>query len=75
MLQKRAEEGKGKEVPPFLLDGGRHCKEAGDEGALPAEVAFAHSACLSLAKQVHHLLSLQRSPCPFQGKEAHPRLE
>ena len=33
---------------------------------------FAHPSDLSLANHVHDLISLQRSPCRFYGKEAHP---
>ncbi len=55
------------------LDG--HSKEAGDEGDLPAAVPFAHPSDLSLANYVHHLISLQRSPCCFKGKEAQPRFD
>ena len=58
-----------------MLGLGRHSKEAGDEGDLPGDVSFAHPADLSLAKHVHDLVALQRSPGRFQGKEAHPRLD
>ena len=43
---------------PFLLGLGRHSKEAGDEGHLPGDVAFAHPSDLSLANHVHDLVSL-----------------
>ena len=60
---------------PFLLSLGYHSKQAGDEGDLPGDVSFAHSSHLSLANHVHDLIPLQRSPCRFQGKEAHPWLD
>src|SRR5258708_30208813 len=43
---------------PFLLGLGRHSKEAGDEGHLPGDVAFAPPSDLSLAHHVHDLVSL-----------------
>ena len=59
----------------LLLDLGRHSKQAGDEGDLPADVSFAYPSHLSLANHVHHLVSLERSPCCLEGKEAHPWLD
>jgi hypothetical protein len=58
-----------------LLRLGSHSKEAGDEGDLSGDVSFAHSSDLSLANHVHDLVSLERSLCRFNGKEAHPRLD
>jgi hypothetical protein len=59
---------------PFLLClGGR--EQVGDEGDLPGDVSFAHSCDLSLPDHVHDLVALQRSPCRFQRKEAHPGLD
>ena len=51
-----------------MLSLGCHSKQTGD-------VSFAHSSDLSLANHVHDLIPLQRSPCHFQGKEAHPWLD
>lgn len=58
-----------------MLRLGCHSKEAGDDGNLPGNVSFPHPSHLSLPNHVHHLVSLQRSPCRFKGKEAHPRLD
>lgn len=60
---------------PFLLSLGRHSKLAGDEGNLPSDVSFIHPSDLPLANHVQHLVSLQPSPCRFNRKEAHPRLD
>ncbi len=57
---------------PFLLSLGRHSKQTDDEGDLPVDVSFAHSSELSLAKHVHGLIPLKRSPYRFYGKEVHP---
>jgi hypothetical protein len=75
VLQKLAEERKGKEVPLFLLGLGRHSNQVGDEGDLPGDVSFAHISDLSLANHVHDLIALQRSPCCLKGEETHPRLD
>ena len=45
------------------------------KGDLPLDVSFVHPSDLSLANHVHDLIPLQRSPCRFQGKEAHPWLD
>ena len=58
-----------------MLGLGRHSKEAGDEGDLPSDVSFAHPSHLSFPDHVHDFISLQRSPCRFQRKEAHPGLD
>jgi hypothetical protein len=58
-----------------LLRLGGHSKQAGDEGDLPGDISFAHPSDLSLANHVHDLVALERSPCRFQRKEAHPRLD
>src|SRR5437773_8010643 len=60
---------------PFLLSLGRHSKQAGDERHLPLDGSFAHPSDLSLANHVHDLIPLERSPCRFNGKEAHPWLD
>ncbi len=60
---------------PFLLGLDRHSKQAGDEGDLPVDVSFAHSFDLSLANHVRDLVSLQRSPSRFHGKEAQSRFD
>ncbi len=62
-------------TPRFLLSLGGHSKQAGDEGDLPDDVSFAHPSDLSLAKHVHHLVAMQRSPCRFHRKEAHSWLD
>ncbi len=61
--------------PHSLLGLGCYCKQAGDEGDLPTDVSFAHPSDLSLANHVHDLVSLQRSLCRFNGKEAQPRFD
>jgi hypothetical protein len=58
--------------PLFLLGLGGHSKEASDEGDLPTAVSFAHPSDLSLANHVHDLIPLERSPCRFNRKKAHP---
>lgn len=60
---------------PFWLSLGSCSKQAGDEADLPGDVSFAHTSELSLAHHIHDLVSLQRSPCRFKGKEAHPWLD
>ncbi len=74
VLQKLAEEHNG-QGSPFLLGLGRHSKEAGDEGDLPGDVSLIQPLHLSLPDHVHDLVPLERPPCRFQGKEAHPRLD
>jgi hypothetical protein len=59
----------------LLLGLGSHSKQTGDEGDLPSNVSFAHPSDLPLANHVHNLVSLQRSPCRFNRKEAHPWLD
>ena len=61
--------------PPFRFSLCRHSKQAGDERHLPSDIPFAHTSDLSLPDHVHDLISLQGSPCRFQGKEAHSRLD
>ena len=73
-VAKTRRERNGKRLP-VLLGLGRHSKEAGDEGDLPADVAFGHAMHLSLAKHVHDLVPMPRSPGRFHGKEAQPGLD
>ncbi len=70
---RRGTQGQGGSL--FLLGLGGHSKEAGNEGDLPVGVSFAHCADLSLPDHVHDLVSLERSPCCLEGKEAHPGLD
>jgi glyoxylase-like metal-dependent hydrolase (beta-lactamase superfamily II) len=60
---------------PFLLYLSSYSKEASDEGHLPTAVFFVYPSDLSLANHVHDLVSLQRSPCCLEGKEAHAWLD
>ena len=59
----------------LLLGLGSHCKQAGDEDDLPADVSFAHASHLPLPDHVHHLEPLQGLLCRFHRKEAHPGLD
>ncbi len=61
--------------PRFLFSLSSHSEQGGDEGDLPADVSFAHPFDLSLTKHVHDLVSLKRSLCRFNEKEAHPWLD
>jgi hypothetical protein len=58
----------------LLFSLGGYSKQAGDEGDLILAVSLPHPSDLSLPDHVHDLVSLQRSPCRFHGKEAHPWL-
>ena len=60
---------------PFLLSLGCHSKQAGDERDLVLDVSLPHTVYLPFANHVHHFVSLQRSLCRFNGKEAHPWLD
>ena len=62
-------------TPRFLLSLGGQSKQAGDERDLPQDVPFFHATHLPFPDHVHHLVSLERSPCRFHGKEAHPGLD
>ena len=52
-----------------------HPKQAGDEGELILDVSLPHPVYLPLANRVHHFVALERSPCRFKRKVAHPRLD
>lgn len=71
-MQKHWEKHEGDVKPRFLFTLGSPSKQVGDEGDLSADVSFAHPSDLSLTKHVHHLVSLERSLCRFNGKEVHP---
>jgi hypothetical protein len=58
----------------LLFSFGGHSKQAGDERHLPKDICFVHSLYLSLPDQVHHLVSLQGSPCGVERKETHSLL-
>jgi hypothetical protein len=63
------------DVKAYLLFSlGGYSKQAGDKGDLILAVSLPHPSDLSFPDHVHDLVSLQRSPCHFHGKEAHPRL-
>ncbi len=61
--------------PRLLFCLGSHSKQAGDERDLPSDISFVHPVHLSLAKHVHRFIALERSPCRFNRKEAHPGLD
>ena len=66
-------EGDAMDVKPrLLLSLGSYCKQASDERHLPHDVSFSHATSLPFPHHVHHLISLQGSPRPLKGKEAHP---
>ena len=54
---------------------GRHSKQAGDEGDLILDVSLPHPMYLPFANHVHHFVTLERPPCRFHRKEAHPWLD
>jgi hypothetical protein len=48
-------------------------KQFGDQCDLPSHIAFVHPLQLSFPQHVHHLKSLQCSPCGQIREEAHAR--
>jgi hypothetical protein len=61
--------------PHLLFSLDRYSKQGGDESDLPSNISFVYPVHLSLANHVHDLVSLERSPCRLQGKDAHPGLD
>ena len=74
VLQKLAEGTQEPGGSHFLLGLGRYSKQAGNEGDLPADVAFGHALHLPLADHMHALIALQRSPSRFIEKKPIPGL-
>src|SRR6266566_1972461 len=74
VLQKIRGEHDGYEASLVLSLGG-HSKQVGDEGDLPQNVSFFHTAHLPFPDHVHHLVSLQGSPRRLERKETHPWLD
>src|SRR5450432_2567624 len=57
---------------PSLFSLGCHSKQFSDEGYLTGDLSFLRFLHLALFDHMHHLISLQCSPCCLKGKEAHP---
>jgi hypothetical protein len=60
--------------PHFLFSLYRYSKEASDQENLVSHLSFFYSLHLPLPYHVHHLESLEGSPCCLEGEKAHPWL-